>query len=113
MKKLIALVVMLFVSTVLIVAGNTSTPIVDCKCKGIPLHGQVRVVEAQATFDVRVVESQADLDVRLVDSFPDECGEWQFVENGEDFTVRFVDFGEDFSIRFVEAFPGVPQKPNY
>ena len=79
----------------------------SCTCKGIPLHGNVKIVDCFADFDVRVVDAFSDLDVKVVDAFPDECGEWKFVDAFPDFTVRFVDAFADFDIRFVNAFPGV------
>ncbi len=107
MKKLIALVAVLFVSTVLPASDSTQTPIVDCKCKGIPLYGRVRVVEMAADLDVLVVDmAPADLYVLQVDAAPTKCGEWEFVDlyGEEDFTVRFVDlYGEqDFTVQFVD-----------
>ena len=48
-----------------------------------------------------------DLKVKVVDYFPDEIGEWQFVEYGEDFTVQFVNSFPDITIQYVSAFPGV------
>lgn len=45
--------------------------------------------------------------VRVVDSFPDDIGEWQFVDYGEDFTIQFVDSFPDIRIEFVDSFPGV------
>lgn len=45
--------------------------------------------------------------MKVVDYFPDEIGEWQFVEYGEDFTVQFVNSFPDITIQYVSAFPGV------
>ena len=56
---------------------------------------------------VRVVSSFPDLKVKTVDSFPDDIGEWQFVDYGEDFTIQFVDSFPDIRIEFVDSFPGV------
>ena len=67
----------------------------------IILYGKVRIVDIGETFKVRVVGIGEDLKVTLKE-FPSSCGEWQFVEIGEDFSVRFVDIGEDFTIRFSE-----------
>ena len=84
------------------------SPIVNCKCKGIPLYGRVKVVKYHADFNVRIVERMADLNVRKVKSLPLSCGEWQFIETGHpDFTIRIVDFHPDFTIRFVDYHPGV------
>jgi hypothetical protein len=89
--------------------SSSSTPIDrgTCTCKGIPLHGNVKIVESAADFDVRVVTSLSDIDVKVVESLPNNCGEWRFVESLPDFTVRFVESGADFDIRFVESLPGV------
>lgn len=66
------------------------------RCKG-----RIRVVEHGADFRVRIVTEAPDLYVYLtyVGSVVDP-GEWEFVENGEDFTVEFVFHAEDFSIKF-------------
>jgi hypothetical protein len=40
--------------------------------------------------------------VKIVETKPLECGEWQFVTSGEDFTVRFVEELDDFSITFTD-----------
>ena len=69
--------------------------------KGIKLCGKVRVVEHFA------VDSFPDLRVKVVSSFPDDVGEWQFVEYGEDFTVQFVESFPDIKIKYVNSFPGV------
>lgn len=45
--------------------------------------------------------------VKIVDSFPNNIGEWQFVEYGEDFRVQFVDSFPDIKIKYVSSFPGV------
>lgn len=79
----------------------------DCSCKGIPLYGRVKVVEAFADFKVKIVSSFPDLKVKTVSAFADECGEWQFVESFPDFTVQFVESFPDFTIHFVENFPGL------
>ena len=90
-------------------AFTAAVPVRDCKCKGIALHGRVRVVESHADFDVHVVESHADLHVKVVTSHPNACGEWQFVDSHADFTVRFVDSHEDFSIKYVTSHAGMPR----
>jgi hypothetical protein len=56
---------------------------------------------------VKVVNAFEDLKVKTVSSFPDDCGEWQFVDSFPDFTIQFVDAFSDFTIQFVDAFPGV------
>ena len=56
---------------------------------------------------MQVVNSFPDLRVKVVSSFPDDVGEWQFVDYGEDFTVQFVESFPDIKIQYVESFPGV------
>lgn len=103
MKKLICLLAII-ASSMLLMA---SVPIRNCECKGIPLHGRVKVVTSHADFRVKVVDAHADLHVRKVTSHPDACGEWLFVTSHEDFTVQIVDSHEDFSIKYVNSHPGV------
>jgi hypothetical protein len=80
----------------------------DCTCKEIPLYGKVRVIDnPYADFDVKIVEVFPDINVQKVEVAASECGQWQFVEYGEDFTIRYVDVFPDFSIRFVTVFPGI------
>ena len=93
--------------SVFVNSGSNPIDRETCTCKGIPLHGNVKIVESSADFDVRVVTSLSNLDVKLVESLPNNCGEWRFVESLPDFTVRFVESGADFDIRFVESLPGV------
>ncbi|WP_255424260.1 hypothetical protein [Mitsuokella sp. AF21-1AC] len=38
---------------------------------------------------------------------PDDIGEWQFVDYGEDFTIQYVDSFPDIKIQFVEHWPGI------
>ena len=56
---------------------------------------------------VKVVEHFGDVKVKVVSSFPDDIGEWQFVDYGEDFTIEYVDNFPDIRIQFVDSFPGV------
>lgn len=67
----------------------------------IPLYGKVKVVSIGETFKIRVVSIGEDIKV-ITKDLPSSCGEWQFVDIGEDFTVRFVEIGEDFTVRFAE-----------
>ena len=67
----------------------------------IPLYGKVKVVTCGETFKVAVVPIGEDLKVKTK-QFPSSCGEWQFVDIGEDFSVRFVEIGEYFTIIFVD-----------
>jgi hypothetical protein len=73
----------------------------DCSFNGIPLHGDVRVVEYGGDMSVRRVDYGGDLVVReMTYGGGRNCGEWRFVDYGGDFTVRFVDYGGDFTVRF-------------
>ena len=66
----------------------------------------ITVVLAKWIF-VEVTGHFPDLKVKVVESFPDDIGEWKFVESGEDFTVQFVDSFPDIKIKYVNSFPGV------
>jgi hypothetical protein len=79
----------------------------DCKCKNVELKGRVKTVTSGADFRIKVVESLPDLRVKKVARSPLECGEWQFVDAGEDFTVQFVETFPDFTIKYVEVLPGM------
>jgi len=78
----------------------------DCQCKNIELKGRVKIVNNFADFKVKIVNSFADLRVKKVKSFPNNCGEWQFVDSGEDFTIQFVESFPDFTIMYVDNFAG-------
>ena len=78
----------------------------NCTCKGIPLMGKVKIVNAFHDFKVKIVNAFPDLKVKTVTAFPDKCGKWQFVESFPDFTIQFVEAFPDFTIQFVENFPG-------
>lgn len=106
MKSLfIAVLMTLFFS------GKTTEPVTsDCKCKGIPLHGKVKVVESFEDFKVRVVNSFEDIRVDTNWYGQMGCGDWKFVTAGEDFTIRYVNAFEDFKIRYVNAFHGLPNR---
>lgn len=99
--------IIVFLSLICLSSTNNK-PIIDCKCTGIPLKGRVKVVNNFADFEVKVVNNFADLNVKKVKSFPQNCGEWQFVESFPDFTIRFVSSHPDFTIRYVNNFPGTP-----
>ena len=88
---------------------SSSNPIdkETCTYKGKKLYGNVRIVDCGADFDVRIVECGADLEVKVEEYSAYRCGEWHFVNAGEDFTVRFVDGCADFDIRFVNSAPSV------
>ena len=55
-----------------------------------------------------LLTKMSDLNVKKVSSFPDNIGEWQFVDSFPDFTVQFVDSFPDIKIKFVDSFPGIP-----
>ena len=115
MRKFISL--LLFLVTYVAIAQEQNTPInPDCtiekRCSNgeimrIPLHGKVKIVKAFGDFKVQVVSNFEDLNVKLVEHFPNNCGEWQIVENFEDFSIEIVDAFPDFTIKYVDAFPGV------
>ena len=68
-----------------------------CSFNGVPLRG-----------DVQVVESFPDLNVEIVESFPGKCGQWKIVESFADIKIQYVDSFPDLKIRIVTSFPGVP-----
>lgn len=76
----------------------------DCVLDGVPLFGKVRVVTAFGDFKVRE-DSFPDLRVHET-LFPRSCGEWEFVDVGEDFSIEWVAAFEDFSIEY-SVFPGL------
>ena len=86
--------------------SHTEYQLNDCKCKNIELKGRVKIVDNFADFKVKVVNSFADLKVKKVKSFPNNCGEWQFVDSGEDFTVQFVNEFPYFTIMYVDQLAG-------
>ena len=104
MKYLLALV--LIPIAALFASSNKPIDKEKCSCEGIPLYGRVKVVDALPTFKVKVVDAFPDMNIKVIDYSPSNCGEWQFVDGCEDFSIQFVDGCEDFSIRFVESFPG-------
>ena len=87
-------------------AASAVTP--DGYFNGIRLAGKVRVVDSFPDIRVQVVSAFRTCASRPVDYFPDDIGQWQFVDYGEDFTVQFVDSFPDIRIQFVNSFPGVP-----
>ena len=80
----------------------------DCTCKGIPLHGKIKIVNCCADFKVEIVNCCADIDVEVVNCCGDRCGQWQFVNSGEDFTIEIVNCCGDFKARFVNCCAGIP-----
>ncbi|MEQ9316301.1 MAG: hypothetical protein RLN72_10655, partial [Henriciella sp.] len=59
-----------------------------CEFSGIPLKGEVKIVESFADIEVKIVDSFPDLKVKTVSSFPDDCGEWELVDSFPDFTIK-------------------------
>jgi len=79
----------------------------ECVCKGIPLHGKVKIVSYNADLKVKIVDNFGDINVKVVERWPDDCGEWQFVEHWPDFTIQIVEYGEDLKVHFVNNWPGM------
>jgi hypothetical protein len=102
MKKIILFIALCFIFSA------SGDPVKDCRYKGIPLYGRVKIVTHHADFDIRIVENHADLHVKRVKDHPDECGLWQFVEDHPDFTVRIVEHHPDFTVKYVSHHPGMP-----
>ena len=95
------------ITEAILIAAMLDNPVAeDCTWNGIPLHGEVEVVESFADIQVQVVSSFPNLRVKTVSSFADSCGEWEFVESFPDFTIEFVESFPDIRIEFVESFPG-------
>ena len=67
----------------------------------INLCGEVKEVENDEDYRVRITDYTPDLVVRKVEYRSNTPGEWKFVENDPDFTVKFVGNAEDFTIRFI------------
>lgn len=103
-KFLIALAVLMISVQTCQASGRVSS---DCKYKGVPLYGKVKVVTSFEDFKVKKVTSFEDLKVKEVTSFPDRCGRWKYVDSFEDFKIKFVDSFEDFSIKYVDSFEGI------
>lgn len=79
----------------------------NCTFNGIPLYGNVEVVNSNADFRVQIVNSFENLMVEKVNSNALKCGEWIFVNSNADFTIEFVNSNPDFTIRYVETQPGI------
>jgi hypothetical protein len=79
-----------------------------CTFNGLPLYGDVQVVESFPDIKVQVVESFPDLSVEVVTSFPDDCGQWKFVESFPDVKIQYVESFPDIKIKMVTSFPGWP-----
>lgn len=100
----LSMLALLAASAPAVQAGDLAT----CDYNGIPLWGDVQVVDSFPDFTVRIVDSFPDLNVELVDSFPDSCGLWRYVDSFPDFKIQFVDSFPDLEIRLVTSFPGLP-----
>lgn len=73
----------------------------NCTFNDVKIYGRVRVVEYGADFKVKIVDRDEYLSVKLVTTeSPNDCGYWQMVNSSENFTVQFVEYGEDFTIRY-------------
>jgi hypothetical protein len=85
-----------------------TTPVVDSNCTydNIQLHGRIQYVDSFEDIRVKIVDEFAYIDVKLVSEQPDECGEWQIVDDLPDLRVKIVESGEDIKIRFVDEFSG-------
>ena len=119
MKKLLSLLFVLFAvvsiyaaepDSLLLAGDSFRNPInrEDCTFKGIPLHGKIKIVNCCADFKVEIVNCCADIDVEVVNCCGDRCGQWQFVNSGEDFTIEIVNCCGDFKARFVNCCAGIP-----
>ena len=86
MKTKICLLIALLLTLTVSPASAATKINSDGYYKGIRLAGKVKVVEA----------------------FPDNIGQWQFVEAFPDFTIQFVNAFPDIKIQYVNAFPGLP-----
>ncbi|MEZ5195121.1 MAG: hypothetical protein R2764_01580 [Bacteroidales bacterium] len=86
-----------------IISTGPVTP--DCKCKDIPLFGDVMIKKSFADFKVRITTGNPDLYVDTTSIRQSQCGEWHFVTTGNpDFTIEFVNSFEDFTIQY-SSFP--------
>jgi hypothetical protein len=79
-----------------------------CSYQGIPLYGDVQIVDSFPDIQVQVVNAFPDLKVKIVESFPDSCGLWHYTDSFPDFKIQFVDSFPDIQVQFVESFPGIP-----
>lgn len=104
MKKILMILVLI------LTVGISANPISkDCMFNGKKLTGKVRIVQAFGDVKVRAVQAFEDikvLNLSYASTFA-SCGEWTFVQAGEDFTIQFVEAFEEVKIRFVQAFPGI------
>jgi len=80
----------------------------NCTYKGLPLYGEVQVVQAFPDLKVQAVTSFPDLNVQAVENFPNQCGQWKFVDIFPDLKIQFVRAFPDLKVQFVNSFPGIP-----
>ena len=78
----------------------------NCSFNGTPLYGRVKVVEHFGKFKVKKVENFGDIRIRKT-PYPNRCGQWNFVDSLEDFTIEYVDSLEDFRVEFVNSLEGI------
>lgn len=79
----------------------------DCTYNGIPLYGNVKIVDHFPDVKVQAVSRFADLRVKTVDGYANSCGRWKIVDSFPDFTVQFVEHFPDITIQIVEIYPGL------
>jgi hypothetical protein len=87
-------------------AGGKVGP--DCRLKGKPLFGKIKIVDAFPDLKVQIVDAFPDLKVQMVDAFPDKCGKWKMVDAFPDVKIQMVTAFPDLKIKYVTAFPGLP-----
>lgn len=86
--------------------GGSGDGWLGCHYNGIPMWGDVQIVDHFPDVTVQVVSHFPDLKVKEVQHFPDSCGEWRVVDHFGDFTIQFVDHFPDITIQFTNSFPG-------
>lgn len=77
-----------------------------CTFNGLPLYGDIQIVDSFPDLKVQIVESFPDLRVQIVDSFPDDCGQWRYVDSFPDVKIQYVESFPDIKIEMVTSFPG-------
>lgn len=82
--------------------GGPSSGWLGCHYDGIPMWGNVKVVDFAPDVTVKVVDFASDLRVKMVEFGANSCGQWREVDFGADFTVKFVDFAADIDIEFID-----------
>ena len=91
--------------TLLLIISTITADAQLCYKNGKKLMGKVRITNSFPDFKVRITDNLADLDVTPVNRFAVTCGQWEFVDTFEDFSVQFVSDFADFTIYMV---PGNP-----